>query len=201
MLSDQGKELAASDLSFWGGLGSDLPALQRLSQGAGPVLETLSLPERRHKVRVLYGRIGPDAILQVGWSLKDDDEFVAQFREIFGTTVAAVMALAALIGWFMAKRALANVEEVTRTARAISAEDLERRVPVKGQSDEIDRLAITFNDMLDRIQQLITEMKEMNENIAHDLRSPITAIRGMAEMSLTGGNAIDEYMKPLPPAP
>jgi methyl-accepting chemotaxis protein len=84
------------------------------------------------------------------------------------------MALAALMGWFMAKRALTQVEEVTRTAQAISASDLEQRVPVKGQADEIDRLAATFNAMLDRIRTLVTEMKEMTENIAHDLRSPIT---------------------------
>jgi heavy metal sensor kinase len=193
VLTEQGKELASSDLSAWDGLGSDQPALERISNGGGPILETLSLPERRHKVRVLYGRIGPNAILQVGWSLRDDDEFVAQFREIFGTTLAAVIVLAAVFGWFLARRALTSVEEVTRTARAISAEDLEQRVPVKGETDEIDRLAITFNDMLDRIQKLITEMKEMNENIAHDLRSPITAIRGMAEMALTADNAIDEY--------
>jgi signal transduction histidine kinase len=64
---------------------------------------------------------------------------------------------------------------------------------VKGQADEIDRLAATFNDMLDRIQTLVTEMKEMTENIAHDLRSPITRIRGLAEMALTTGKSIDEY--------
>ena len=99
----------------------------------------------------------------------------------------------ALLGWFMAKRALTHVEEVTRTARAISGSDLEQRVPVKGHAEEIDRLATTFNDMLDRIQKLVTETKEMTENIAHDLRSPITRIRGMAEMALTSGNAVEEY--------
>jgi heavy metal sensor kinase len=104
-----------------------------------------------------------------------------------------VMVFAGLLGWFMARRALRDVEEVTRTARAISASDLEQRVPVKGQTEEIERLATTFNEMLDRIQALITETKEMTENIAHDLRSPITRIRGMAEMALTTGKAIEEY--------
>jgi heavy metal sensor kinase len=193
LLTPQGKELASSDLSSWVGISANQRALQRTINGAGPVLETISLPERRHRVRVLYGLIGPDLILHVGWSLKDDDEFVAQFQEIFGTTVAAVMALAALIGWFMAKRALANVQEITRTARAISASDLQQRVPVRGRADEIDQLATTFNDMLDRIQKLITETKEMNENIAHDLRSPITRIRGMAELTLTTGKTLSEY--------
>ena len=102
----------------------------------------------------MYALIGPGTILQIGISLEDDDEFLAQFRQIFGVTIALVMGLAGLLGWFMAKRALTNVEEVTRTARAISASDLEQRVPVKGQAEEIDRLATTFNDMLDRIQTL-----------------------------------------------
>jgi heavy metal sensor kinase len=193
LLTPEGKQIASSDLSAWGGLGTDQLALEQIANGAGHVLETLSLPERRYKVRVIYGLIGPDTVVQVGWSLKEDDEFLAEFREIFGTTVGVVMVLAALLGWFMAKRALTHVEEVTRTARAISASDLERRVPVKGQADEIDRLATTFNDMLDRIQTLVTEMKEMSENIAHDLRSPITRIRGMAEMALTTGKAVGDY--------
>ena len=193
LLNPDGKEAASSDLSSWGHLSVNRPALQRITEGAKPVFETIIVEGRRHKARVVYGRIGPGAILQIGMSLEDDDEFVAEFREIFGATLAVVMALAALLGWFMARGALKNVEEVTRTARSISASDLEQRVPVKGQADEIDRLAATFNDMLDRIQTLVTETKEMTENIAHDLRSPITRIRGMAEMALTTGKTIEEY--------
>lgn len=193
LLTAQGKELASSDLSAWEGLDLDVAALQRTVNGSGPVLENISLPSRRHKITVLYGVVGPEAILQVGRYLKDDDEFVANFRQIFGTAVASVMALAAFFGWFMARRALSQVEEVTRTASAISARDLDQRVPVKGQADEIDRLATTFNEMLDRIRNLVTETKEMTENIAHDLRSPITRIRGMAEIALTSGKTIPEY--------
>jgi heavy metal sensor kinase len=193
LLSPDGKELGSSELFFWGQLSVNHAALQQIAKDGKPVLETLTIEGRRHKARTVYAPIAPDAILQIGESLEDNDEFLAKFRQIFGATITGVMVLAGLLGWFMAKRALKNVEEVTRTARAISASDLEQRVPVTGQADEIDRLAITFNDMLDRIETLITEMKEMNENIAHDLRSPITRIRGMAEMTLTTGNAIDEY--------
>jgi heavy metal sensor kinase len=193
LLTLDGQQTASSDLSSWGQLDVNRPALQRISKNGKPVFETVAIQGRRHKARIVYAPIGPGAILQVGMSLEDNDEFLAEFREIFGVTLAVVMVLAALLGWFMAKRALTHVEEVTRTARAISANDLEQRVPVKGQADEIDRLATTFNDMLDRIQTLVTEMKEMTENIAHDLRSPITRIRGMAEMALTTGKAIDEY--------
>jgi heavy metal sensor kinase len=193
LLGTDGKEVASSNLTPWGRVSINGVALERTSKGAEHVFETLTFPGREHKARIAYGSLGPETVLQIGWSLEQDEEFLAQFQEIFGTTVAVVTVLAALIGWFMAKRALASVEEVTRTAQVISAGDLKQRVPVKGRGSEIDRLATTFNGMLDRIQALVTEMKEMTENIAHDLRTPITRMRGIAEMTLTTGKTIDEY--------
>jgi heavy metal sensor kinase len=193
LLTPDGRETASSDMSFWGNLAINQVALRRVTEDGKPVFETIVVEGRRHNARTVYGRLAPGTILQIGTTLEDNDEFLAEFRKIFGATVTAVMTLAALVGWFMGRRALANVEDITRTARAISASDLQQRVPVKGQADEIDRLASTFNEMLDRIQKLITEMKEMNENIAHDLRSPITRIRGMAELTLTTGTTINEY--------
>jgi len=100
-----------------------------------------------------------------------------------------------VIGWFMARRALAGVESVTRTARRISGGSLTERVPVTGRADEIDQLAVTFNQMLERIQTLVTGIKEMTDNIAHDLKSPITRIRGQAELTLlvSGSGSREEY--------
>lgn len=193
LLSPDGKALGSSELFFWGQLSVSQAALQRIAKDAKPVFETLTIEGRRHKARTVYAPIGAATILQIGMSLEDNDEFLVAFRQIFGVTITVVMVFAGLLGWFMAKRALRDVEEVTQTARAISGSDLEQRVPVKGGAEEIDRLATTFNDMLDRIQKLITETKEMTDNIAHDLRSPITRIRGMAEMALTTGKTIDEY--------
>jgi heavy metal sensor kinase len=193
LLSPDGRELGSSETFSWGELSVSQPALQQIANDPKPVFETLAIEGRRHMARSVYALIGPGTILQIGMSLEDNDEFLAQFRQIFGATIALVMVFAGLLGWFMAKRALRDVEEVTQTAQAISGSDLEQRVPVKGRAEEIDRLATTFNDMLDRIQKLITETKEMTENIAHDLRSPITRIRGMAEMALIAGRTIDEY--------
>jgi signal transduction histidine kinase len=81
------------------------------------------------------------------------------------------------------------VEQVTRTAQRIADGRLAERVPVKPRGDEIDQLALTFNRMLDRIESLVTGIKEMTDNIAHDLKSPITRIRGQAEVALTSGGA------------
>ncbi|MDX1487958.1 MAG: ATP-binding protein [Acidiferrobacterales bacterium] len=193
LLTPSGKEIASSNPASWSDLQASPDALKQIAGGKAHVFETVSLRDKEYKVRTLYGPIGPGAVLQIGWLLEEDAEFVAILREVFGTTVAAVMIFAALVGWVMAKRALSGVEAVTRTAREISAQGLERRVSVKTKTSEIERLATTFNDMLDRIESLVTEMKEMTDNIAHDLKSPITRIRGIAEMTLTGGKSIDEH--------
>jgi heavy metal sensor kinase len=115
------------------------------------------------------------------------------FRERFVLLMTALIIFGGLIGWFMARRALQGVEEVAQTAEDISKGAFERRVPFKARGAEIDRLATTFNEMLDRIHALICGMREISDNIAHDLRSPITRIRGVAEMTLTSGKSMGEY--------
>jgi signal transduction histidine kinase len=75
----------------------------------------------------------------------------------------------------------------------ISKGAIAKRVEVKQKCHEIDRLAGAFNDMLDRIQILIKGMREMNDNVAHDLRSPLTRIRGIAEMTLMGKESTEDY--------
>jgi len=100
---------------------------------------------------------------------------------------------AAIIGWFLARQAMLSVEAVTLTAIGISKGSYDKRVQVKKRFFEIDRLANTFNGMLDRIQALIKGMREINDNIAHDLRSPLTRIRGIAEMTLLKKVSIKDY--------
>jgi signal transduction histidine kinase len=180
-------------MSSWRNIAISRPALQLLTGGTNHVFETLDIPNRKHKVRILYGIVGPDKILQMGKSLEDDERFMEAFRERFVVLMAVLMAVGALIGWFMAKRALLGVEEVTRTAEEISAGDIERRVPLRARGAEIERLANTFNNMVDRIHALLHGMREMTDNIAHDLRSPITRIRGIAEMTMTSGDTLGEF--------
>jgi len=193
ILTINGDELYSSNVSSWGNIGHSRIALKRLSEGADYVYETLAIPEHKYKIRIIHADIGHGKIFQIGRSLEDDKRFIEVFRDIFGLTLAVLMVFASLIGWFMARRALLGVEEVSRTAIEISKGAFEKRVPVKLRGDEIDRLATTFNSMLDRINSLIAGMREMTDNIAHDLKSPVTRIRGIAEMTLTTGNSINEF--------
>jgi signal transduction histidine kinase len=193
IVNGNGEQLFSSNMSSWGDLGIGRTALDRLRNEADHVLETVTIPEHQYKVRILYGIIGPAKVLQIGKSLEEDQRLLEVFRRIFGGTVAVLIALGAAVGWFMAKRALVGVEEITRTATDISKGAFEQRVSIKDRGDEINRLATAFNVMLDRIGELAAGRREMTENIAHDLRSPITRIRGVAEMTLITGKSMHEY--------
>jgi heavy metal sensor kinase len=188
-----GQVFSSSNMSYWRDIGINRVAVNRLLDSRVPILDTINIPDRKHKVRVLYSVIGPGMILQLGQSMENHTRIIEVFRKVFITTMVILLALAVVVGWFMARRALVGVETVTRTARRISEGSLEKRVPVKKRADEIDQLALTFNQMLDRIETLVTGIKEMSDNIAHDLKSPITRIRGIAEVSMTSGSSLQEY--------
>jgi heavy metal sensor kinase len=193
LLALNGQAFSSSNMSYWKDIPISEKALKELLRVNHPVFETISIQGRSEEVRILYALLSPTIILQVGQAMESYSRFLDAFKGIFIITMTLLIILAAGVGWFMARRAVSGVEAVTRTAQKISGGTLEERVPVKPRGDEIDQLAITFNQMLDRIQTLLTEIKEMSDNIAHDLRSPITRIRGIAEVTLTTGRSMDEY--------
>jgi heavy metal sensor kinase len=193
LLSLNGQVFSSSNMAYWKDIDIHETAIKELLRGRSHVFETITIPQRKEKVRILYAMLGRTIVLQVGQAMESYSRFLDAFKGIFITTMTFLIVVAAGIGWFMARRAVSGVEAVTRTAQKISGGTLEERVPVKAEGDEIDQLAITFNQMLDRIQGLLTEIKEMSDNMAHDLRSPITRIRGIAEVTLSTGKSLVEY--------
>ncbi|MEW6609306.1 MAG: ATP-binding protein [bacterium] len=195
ILTPEGKVVASTDMSYWKDLGPTTNALRKIKSATTSVYEKLSSPRREYEVRIIYGTIGPGKILQVGKSVEEEMEFLKILRDVFLWTIGFIMILAAVVGWFMGRQAMKGVEEVTQTALDISTSGtLQRRVPVKARGDEVERLAITFNGMLDRISALVTEIRQMADDIAHDLKSLITSIRGMAEVTLTYTRSTEEYI-------
>ena len=194
LLSLRGEVFSSSNMSYWRDIVIERKAIQELVQGSRVVFDTIVLPERKHRVRILYGVIGSGVILQLGQSMENYTRITEAFKRIFVITMACLLIVAALIGWFMARQALSGVGELTRTASHISSGgSLEERVPANPRGDEIALLATTFNQMLDRIQNLVMGIKEMSDNIAHDLKSPVTRIRGIAEVTLTTETTLDDY--------
>ena len=188
--TSDGRLLMATELAAFPQLARPPERVFGVGAGAEPVLATLDLPGREHRVRVVYGAISGDLVLEIGESLEDDEELIAALLGAFLVPLLAVVFLGPPVGWFLARRALKGIEDITRTASEIAAgaldqriAALDKRVPVQGNGDELARLAQVFNGMLDRIQALVVALHEMADHLAHDLRSPLTRIRAAAEMA------------------
>lgn len=193
LYDNNGTEIFSSDLSHWDTREPGTRLLEQLAGDPEPVLLTGRAPDEDYAARIILGRIGPDTILQIGETMEDRQEFMTLLLNIFAVTFIIGVGLAILAGWFMAHQALRGVEEVSRVAVDVASGALNRRVSVKAPGAEIERLADTFNMMLERIRTLITGMREMTDNVAHDLRGPLARIRATAEMTLSDGDSIEEH--------
>jgi signal transduction histidine kinase len=101
---------------------------------------------------------------------------------------AVTVALGFLITWLAAFRTLARVDRISDSVARMGSDDLSSRLPEGHQSDEITRLSRTFNRMLERIQASVQQMRVLTDSVAHDLKSPVTSIRGSLEVALSDGS-------------
>jgi len=124
--------------------------------------------------------------LLVGHDLQDRARIGAVMIRAFATSLIFFAVLAGLGALFVARRVLNRIDAMSGSARAIMAGDLSARLPVAGSDDELDRLAANLNAMLARIGALLAGMKEVSDNVAHDLRTPLTRLRNQAEEALRG---------------
>ena len=125
-------------------------------------------------------------------------------RRLFGIVAnAAQWSLLVVIvlgiggGIFVARRVLHRIDAMTGTTQRIMAGDLSGRLPVGRSGDELDRLAENLNAMLERIEALMTGLKEVSDNIAHDLKTPLTRLRNRAEEALASSGSEAEYRAAL----
>lgn len=193
LLTIQGQVVIQSDVSHW----EDRIATERITAAPPkddrPLIETIDVPSRSIQARTITRQIDPGWILRIGLSLEENDEYLNLFRHVIFILLLPMALCSVAIGWFMAKQALGDVEKITRTAEMITAGNLDERVTVQKKSREIVHLANTFNQMVDKLHTLIRGMREITDNIAHDLRSPLTRIRGIAEMNLLGPRSTEGF--------
>ena len=127
--------------------------------------------------------------LLVGRDTEERDRLRAVIGRAFGSSLAVVVLLGVVGGWFVASRVLARVDAMTETTRAIMAGNLGDRLRLAGNGDELDRLALNLNRMLERIGELMRGLREVSDNIAHDLKTPLTRLRNRAEAALAGSDS------------
>jgi hypothetical protein len=135
--------------------------------------------------------------LLVGRDLEERERLYEVILAAGQWSIALVIILGLAGGFFVARRVLHRVDAMTETSRTIMAGDLSGRLPTVGSDDELDRLAINLNAMLERIEALMRGFKEVSDNIAHDLKTPLTRLRNRAEEALRSGKDEGDYRAAL----
>jgi signal transduction histidine kinase len=143
-------------------------------------------------------RLADGTLVEVGKSTEPREALLGRFRAVLGIVTLSIVVIALTGGWvatqtalFPIRRLTAAVRRITRTGRT------DARVPLAGTNDAIDELTSLFNAMLDRIEGLVTAMRGSLDNVSHDLRTPLTRLRGTAEMALAGAPDPDRYREAL----
>jgi len=134
--------------------------------------------------------------LLVGQDISDLDRFAGQIETAVVSGVSLIFVLAGVASILVTRRTVGRIEQINATSRAIMASGLDQRIPLRGSHDEWDRVAENLNLMLDRIETLMGEVKQVSDNLAHDLRTPLTRMRGRLENAYHG-QGFDEHAKAL----
>lgn len=142
------------------------------------------LRPREGNAMVRSDKLTSGLILVVGRDVLERRGFTAIVLQWFAIGAGGILLLSLLAGVLTSMRVLRRMETITTTSNKIMAGDLSERVPVTKRNDEFDALATNLNLMLDRIEKLMQGMKEVTDNVAHDLKTPLTRLRNKAESAL-----------------
>ena len=136
-------------------------------------------------LEVMSARLRDNTLLQVGKSIEDRGDVIEHFRDTLLATIIPMVFVGFAGGAWLADRALRPIRNLSGVARSIvDTGRFDTRVPSRARGNELDELAVLFNQMLEKIEVLIRGMKDSLDNVAHDLRTPVTRLRGMAEQAL-----------------
>jgi signal transduction histidine kinase len=159
---------------------------------------------RRDGVRVterealgLVGRLPGDLHLIVARDVENQEKLKRVLRSAFLLGYALIIAIGTAGGIMVSRGILRRVDAASSTARAIMQGNLARRIPVTGRNDEFERLSKSLNDMLDRIQDLMAGFKNVSDNIAHDLKTPLHRLRTRAERALQSTRSPEKLAEAL----
>ena len=150
-----------------------------------------------HEARARHILLDDGFQLLVGRDIQQRRDIDALVREALVWALALVLLIGLAGGVVMSRNLLGRIQAINRTSQEIVAGDLGRRIPVRGSNDEIDRLAVNLNHMLDQIEHLMEAMRQVTDNIAHDLRGPLNRLRTRMDVTLMARPSAEEYHRVL----
>jgi two-component system, OmpR family, heavy metal sensor histidine kinase CusS len=182
LLDESGERL------WWSDGGNPATASPRGSQShADLALERGTVAPNSHGIKKIV----------VGASLTGLQSDLSKIDELVVLTATLIFAIAPLFAYWLAGRATSAVGEITRTASRLRPDRLEERLPLRGTGDELDQLAQTINGLLDRIAVFLEHKRDVLANAAHELRTPLAAIRSSVEVALNEPRSLLEYQEIL----
>jgi signal transduction histidine kinase len=177
----------------------DWGELERAPGGNAQDLTSISAGSGREDVAEIAAlRLPDNFVLQVGKSIIDRNEFLDQYFKTFALLTLPVLLLGAAGGAFLSYRALRPIRGFIQTLSPIvQTGNVTARVPIRGSGDELDELGLLFNRTLAKIESLITGLRASLDDVAHDLRTPMTRLRGTAELALEADPSTEAYREAL----
>ncbi len=162
------------------------------------VVDTIGrFPVRTVTRPVYFKQKGLVAIIQVGSSLEGIEKIFRYIVYVFLLGGVASVVIASAVGWFLARKALKPVADITTMARRIGAESLHERLQVEGAQDEIGRLSATFNEMIERLEKSFEQIKQFTGDASHELKTPLTVMRGEVEVALRTETTVEGFKEVL----
>ena len=162
----------------------DIKQLDKITPDTTAKWTHLPIRNNRNVLEVASIPLPNDYLLQVGKSTEDREKILGHFRQIFTAVMVPLILFGFAGGAFLAFRALRPIRHLISAVRSVGPNKMDTRVPSPQTGDELDELATLFNGMLEKIEALINGMRNSLDNVAHDLRTPMTRLRGIAEIAL-----------------
>jgi heavy metal sensor kinase len=157
----------------------------------------LNLKDGSNQLEVLSVPLNGGSLLQVGKSNEERNRILSRFRLMFAGIMVPLVLIGAAGGIFVTLRTLRPIRHLIHTVRSVYSGQLDARVPSLQTGDELDQLVTLFNQMLAKINALIKEMKDSLDNVAHDLRTPLSRLRAKAEMALQSNESVPDLREAL----
>jgi len=150
------------------------------------------------KLEIVSAQLPDGTLVQVGKSTEARDDLLARFRATLGIVTLLIVVIALSGGWLATQSAMFPIRRLSQAVqRIIRTGRTDARVPLSGTGDALDELTSLFNAMLDKIEGLVTAMRGALDNVSHDLRTPLTRLRGTAELALASPPNLERYREAL----